>query len=202
MSTDIDMKSTRTYTMTTRAAAVQKTRDRILAAMFTLGTQRLFTDISLEDVAAEAGVSVQTVLRQFGSRSGLIEANIEYAIGQVTEERTAPVGDPEAAVRVICEHYESRGDIALLMLAQETSDPQVGVLTERGRVMHRRWVAEVFAPFAHGDDALVDLLVVATDVYTWKLMRRDRGLSRNETEHRINSLVGAILATTASREVH
>jgi AcrR family transcriptional regulator len=196
MSTVTDMKTKRPYRMTTRAAAVQETRERILAAMFKLGTQRLFPEISLDDVAAEAGVSVQTVLRQFGSRAGLIEANIEYALGQVAEERATPVGDVDAAVRVICEHYESRADIALLMLAQEKSDAQVGVLTVRGRLMHRQWVADVFAPFAGGDDAIVDLLVVATDVYTWKLLRRDLGLSGPQTRERIHTLVTAVLTAT------
>lgn len=180
--------------MGARALAVQDTRARILDAIFRLGTQRLFPEISLDDVANEAGVSVQTVLRQFGSRAGLIEANIEYAIGQIAEERETPVGDVDAAVRVICEHYESRGDIAILMLAQENSDPQVSELTERGRIMHRNWVSEVFAPFTT-HDAMVDLLVVATDAYTWKLLRRDRGLSRAQTERRMNTLVHAILGT-------
>jgi AcrR family transcriptional regulator len=188
------MKTKRGYTMGARAAAVEETRARILEAIFQLGTQRLFPEISLDDVAREAGVSVQTVLRQFGSRAGLIEANIEYAIGQIAEERSTPVGDIDAAVRVICEHYETRGDIAILMLAQENSDPQVSALTGRGRTMHRNWVSDVFAPFTD-HDAMVDLLVVATDAYTWKLLRRDRGLSRSQTEQRMNTLVRAILAT-------
>lgn len=180
--------------MGARAAAVEETRARILEAIFQLGTQRLFPEISLDDVAREAGVSVQTVLRQFGSRAGLIEANIEYAIGQIAEERATPVGDVDAAVKVICEHYERRGDIAILMLAQENSDPQVGALTDRGRIMHRNWVSEVFAPFTT-HDAMVDLLVVATDAYTWKLLRRDRGLTRSQTEQRMKTLVQAILRT-------
>jgi len=196
------MKTTRPYRMTTRAAAVQETRERILAAMFKLGSQRLFTEISLEDVATDAGVSVQTVLRQFGSRAGLIEANIEHAVSQVAEERATPVGDVDAAVRVICEHYEARGDIALLMLAQEKGDPQVGVLTARGRQMHRQWVTDVFAPFARGDEAIVDLLVVVTDVYTWKLLRRDRGLSASQTQQRIHALVTAVLTATTDRKDH
>jgi len=189
------MKTTRSYTMGARAEAVQETRERIRDAMFRLGTQRLFTDITLDDVAQEAGVSVQTILRQFGSRAALLEANIEYAVSQIAEERTVPVGDVEAAVRVICDHYETRGDIALLMLAQEHSDAQVERLAQRGREMHRDWVAEVFAPYLDDDDASVDLLVVATDVYTWRLLRRDRGLSRTQTERRIKQLVAAVLAS-------
>jgi AcrR family transcriptional regulator len=195
MSTVTDMNTKRSYTMGARAQAVEETRRRIQEALFDLCRSRMFPEISLEDVAREAGVSVQTVLRQFGSRAGLIEANIAYSIDRVTEERAAPVGDVDSALRVLLDHYELRGDTAMLMLAQESSDPQVGMITERGRRMHRTWVENVFAPFAAPNDGLNDLLVVATDVYTWKLLRRDRGLSRAQTEQRMKALVGAVLAT-------
>ena len=68
------MKTTRTYTMTTRAEAAERTRVGILDAMVGLATSRMLVDISLDDVASAAGVSVQTVLRRFGSRAGLVDA--------------------------------------------------------------------------------------------------------------------------------
>jgi hypothetical protein len=71
-------------------------------------------------------------------------------------------------------------------------------ITRQGKAMHRAWVVEVFAPFlAAADDpeALTDLLVVATDVYAWKLLRRDRGLSRERTESRMRRLVEGLLTT-------
>jgi hypothetical protein len=43
-------------------------------------------------------------------------------------------------------------------------------------------------------DEAIDLLVVATDVYTWKLLRHDRGLSRSATQERMRALVDAVLA--------
>ena len=36
-------------------------------------------------------------------------------------------------------------------------------------------------------------LIVATDVYTWKLLRRDQGLSRERTAAAIRHMVQAIL---------
>ena len=42
-------------------------------------------------------------------------------------------------------------------------------------------------------EARVDLLVVATDVYTWKQLRRDRGLDRGTTTQRIHELVAALI---------
>ena len=114
------MKSTRSYTMTSRARAVEETRRRILDASVDLHGERLVADISLDDIAERAGVSVQTVLRHFGSRAGLVEASVEHARAEVEAERRAPVGDVAAAVRVIVDHYELRGDGVLVMLAQES----------------------------------------------------------------------------------
>lgn len=187
------MKTTRSYTMGARAEGVADTRRRIMEALFDLGRERMFPDISLDDVAAEADVSVQTILRHFKSRAGLTEATMDHAIATVTEERHAPVGDVEAAVAAIVAHYEDRGQTALLMLAQESSDPQVAELTRRGRAMHRSWVKDVFGPFVGPRDPLIDLLVVATDVYTWKLLRLDRRSSRARTEHLIHRMVTSLL---------
>jgi AcrR family transcriptional regulator len=195
------MNTTRTYTMTARARAVEETRGRIVDACVALHGERPVSEIGLDDIAARAGVSVQTVLRHFGSRAGLDEASFERAQQAVADERRTPVGDVGAAVRVIVDHYERRGDMALLMLAQETHQDLMARITEQGKALHRAWVAEVFAPFlAAADDAeeLTDLLVVATDVYTWKLLRRDRGLGRDRTESRMRRLVDALLGHHAT----
>jgi AcrR family transcriptional regulator len=194
------MKSTRTYTMTARAQAVEDTRARIREALFELGTRRVFSEISLEDVAQEAGVSVQTVLRHFGSRAGLIESNIDYAIARVAHERVAPEGDIDAALTVLMDHYELRGDTVLLMLAQEATDEQVHRLTENGRRMHRDWVRSTFGSVVADREDLLDLLVVATDVYTWKLLRRDRRYSRATTEQRMKALVRAVTGDGERRD--
>jgi AcrR family transcriptional regulator len=173
---------------------------RILDAAVALAETKLLAEISLDDIAGAAEVSVQTVLRRFGSRAGLLEAAREHAVAQVAEERRTPVGDVDAAVRVVVDHYERRGDGVVLMLAQEHADATIRTITEGGRAMHRAWVGDAFAPYLPDDtdgaqdrEALVDLLAVATDVYTWKQLRRDRGLGRARTETRINQLVRALL---------
>ena len=188
------MKKTRTYTMGARAASVEATRAGIQDALMELSRDRMFLDISLDDIATTAGVSVQTVLRHFGSRAELMETFIDHAIQRVSQERATPVGDLPAAMDVLLGHYEDRGNTALLMLAQETSRPEMGRLTEMGRRMHRDWVTEVFAPYVDGEESMIDLLVVATDVYTWKLLRHDRGLTRSQTQERMTALVEAVLA--------
>ncbi len=194
------MKTTRTYTASNRARSVEETRRRILAASIDLHGERLAADIALDDIAERAGVSVQTLLRHFGSRMGLVEASFDQAREAVLQERRTPVGDVAAALRVIVDHYELRGDGVLVMLAQEQFHELMRRLTDEGRRLHRSWVEEVFAPhLARSEDPerLGDLLVVATDVYAWKLLRRDRGLSRVRTEEHLLHLVRALLDSPA-----
>ena len=189
------MKTKRSYTMTARARSAEETRRRILESAAQLATERRIGEISLDLVANAAAVSVQTVLRQFGSRAGLLEATAAHVEDAIVDERTAPIGDVAAAVHVLVDHYEARGDMALLLLAQELDDRQVRAITDRGKRLHRAWVEEVFAPYVGDDERLVDLLVVVTDVYAWKLLRRDRGLSRARTEEGMTTLVRAVLET-------
>jgi AcrR family transcriptional regulator len=188
------MKATRKYTMGARGEAVEETRRRIIEALVTLAGERPFAEITLDAVAERASVSVKTVLRRFGSRDTLFAEAMEVVTSEVEDERRTPRGDAAAAVRVVVDHYERRGRAALLMLAQEDHDDVARKATDRGKAMHRAWVRDAFSP-ATGEERLLDLLVVATDVYTWKLLRLDRGLSDAVTEQRMHDLVRALLHT-------
>src|SRR5262245_13337006 len=106
--TGVVMKSSRSYVMTARAEATAATAPRILAAAVGRAEERTPLDLPLADVATRAGVSVQTVLRHFGSRDALMDAALSFAVTQVESERAAPAGDVATAVRVIVDHYELR----------------------------------------------------------------------------------------------
>jgi AcrR family transcriptional regulator len=180
--------------MTARADGVEATRIVILDACLMLSTQRPIALLTLDAVAAQARVSVQTILRHFTSKAGLIEATVAYGTERMTTARTADPGDIDSAVRRLLDQYDAgEGKLALLLLAQEETDPDaVATIVATGKAVHRRWVEDLFAPYTN-DPAVIDLLVVATDVYTWKLLRRDRGLSRTDTESRVHALINAIL---------
>ena len=193
------MKTKRPYVMRARADAVADTRRRILQAAFELSGEKLSLEIVLAEVAERAGVSVQTILRHFGSREALFDALATFAHAQIVAERAAPAGDVPAAVRAIFSHYEARGDAVLRFLAQELWDERVKEVTDRGRRTHRAWVQAVFAPqlAAHpaaDREALTDLLVVATDVYSWKLLRRDKNLDQHTAQRRVRRMIAALLA--------
>ncbi len=192
------MKATRSYAMTTRAAAVDETKRRILNSTLALSSEKLTLQIMLADVAERADVTTKTILRHFGSREGLLDAATVRARAEIARERIAPVGDVAAAVAIVVDHYEERGDWVIRLLGQEHSDARVQDVMEIGRRVHRDWVRDTFRPQLDGltgadRQAAADLLAVATDVYTWKLLRRDRGLSRADTENRMRVLTHAIV---------
>lgn len=200
--TAVYMKTSRPYVMRARADSTEQTRARIVRAAVEVGTETMSLDFGLAEVAARAGTSVQTVLRHFGSRDGLLQAARQLARAEVIAERQVPPGDAAAAVRAIVGHYERAGDWVLAMLAREGRDPAVRKVTSQGRQVHRDWVRAAFAPQLAGrpaDDAAVraDLLLVATDVYTWKLLRRDANLSLPEVERRMLTMISAITGEEA-----
>lgn len=192
----VDMK-TRGYTMGVRQEAKDATRDAILtAAIDTFMAERSFA-ITLPAVAERAAVTVKTVLRHFGSRDALIDAAWSRAYDEVMAERTPPTPDAEAALGVLIAHYERRGDMVLAVLSEKNDDPRAERMNNTGRLAHRAWVEEVFDSRLPEEPAarsrLVDVLVVATDVYSWKLLRLDRGLSVDDVLDRMLLMTGALL---------
>jgi AcrR family transcriptional regulator len=198
-----NMNSTATpsrgYRMQARAAAAAATAERILDATAEVFWERQVEQISLDEVARRAGVTVQTVIRRFGGREGLFVAAVDRETERVRRERQqAPVGDVAAAIRVLIDSYETTGDRMLGVLAEEQRAPHLGVILDRARALHRQWCERVFA------DALTGLtgvqrkrrlaqLVAACDLYTWKLLRRDAALSRAQVELAMVELLTPLL---------
>jgi AcrR family transcriptional regulator len=185
--------------MTTRKVAAAATAERILDATLELFWRDPGKETSLEEVAERAGVSVQTVIRRFGGKDGLIAAAGERESERVRAQRDQALpGEPAGAVRVLTEHYERYGDRVLRMLAEEQRNPQLRKLADRGRSLHREWCARVFAPALTGRSPTdrkrrLAMLVAVADVYTWKLLRRDGGLGRRQTERALLELLEPIL---------
>jgi AcrR family transcriptional regulator len=183
--------------MAARGEAVEQTRARILDAVGAIAFEELDLDPTLETVAGRAGVSVQTVLRHYGTRAALFEAAVRGVTAEVVTERTPPSDDPDAALDALVRHYERRGPLVLVMLARERTDPLIAALTESGKRLHRAWVSEVFAARLPAEpaarEALLDQLVVATDVYAWKLLRGDRHLPATVVRERMRAMTDALL---------
>jgi AcrR family transcriptional regulator len=189
----------RPYRMVARARSTAATRERILDAAVATFWESPTPGLPLDDVARAAGVSLQTVIRHFGGKEGLLAAAVERELGRIREAREpAATGDLAAIVRVLVDHYEELGDRVVRMLAEEQRVPGLAEVAEAGRELHRQWCRRVFGPSlpgggrAAGERRLAQLVAIC-DVYTWKLLRRDSGLSRRQTELALTELLEPLL---------
>lgn len=185
----------RPYRMAARAAAARATGDRILDIALELFTAKPYDDVALEEIAARAMVTKRTVLRRFGSKESLfLAANERVGLEEMRRRNEAPIGDVGAAVSVVIESYERFGANRLRVLAQEDRIPVVAHDVAIGRRLHRSWVRRTFAPLiapltGAARKRRIAVLVALTDVYMWKLLRRDLGLTRADTERVLVDLI-------------
>jgi AcrR family transcriptional regulator len=181
--------------MRARAEAAAATRERILRATMELFKTQFRSEIRLQDIAAAAGVTVQTVLNVFGTRDALITAATDQLKVEASAQRTrAEPGDVAGIITDLFDNYEQFGDIVIRMLAED-ADPE---WTKGGRLWHRQLTRRQFAPqLARVTGVkrrrLLDALVCACDIYLWKLLRRDLGRSRAEAEKIIRKMVQALV---------
>lgn len=189
--------SKRTYRGTVQAEVAELTRKRIIEAMLDLSEKSWMDQITLQDIAERAGVTVQTILRHYASKEGLVLA-VSYSVGSVvvSERDAVEVGNVEGATEYLVGHYESMGDRVLHLLAQEKRYPPLGELMESGRKIHREWVGRVFAPYMatkRERERLIPQLTAVCDVYIWKLLRRDMGKTAEEYRTALQDLIWAII---------
>ncbi|HEX3002917.1 MAG TPA: helix-turn-helix domain-containing protein [Angustibacter sp.] len=181
--------------MVARAAAAEATAERIIDAAVTLFWEQPSDQIRLTEVARRAEVTVQTVLRRFGSKEDLFAAAAAREVARVRSDRAGVrPGDVAGAVTNLVDHYERDGDGVLRLLAEEHASAAMRDAVASGRTVHRRWCRTVFAPYLDGLDRTTAArrtaqLVAICDVYTWKLLRRDSGLSRAQTLRAIEEML-------------
>ena len=180
----------RPYRMRARAEAAAETGRRILEAVIELHRERFWDQVSLRRY--ELGVTVQTVIRRFGTKERLIEAAAEEGTRQVVRQRDqAPVGDIEGAVENLVDHYEWAA-----VAGHRGSGLRRSARRRRGSRFHYEWVERTFALCSPS------AAVRRADVFwpnwspsatcTWKLLRRDLGLSREQTELAITETILAL----------
>ncbi len=184
--------------MSTRAAATEATRERIVEAAVEAFSNHWYDEVTVRGIAGDAGVALQTVRNHFATKDDLLVAAIERIGASIVEVRFAVApGDVEGAITTLVDDYERNGDANLRLLAIEPRVPVVQPLMDRGRAGHQAWVQTVFAPALTGlrgktRSRRIAELVIATDVYAWKLMRRDRDFDREQTIAAMREMVLAL----------
>lgn len=190
----------RAYEQRARAAAAEATSRRILDAFFKRAESELFELITLDALADDAGVTVQTIIRKFGGKVGVLEAAAKRMEKEVLARRTAETGNLDQAVDGLTDDYEASGRFVLHLLNQEDRNPALKQTTDFGRRCHREWLVTIFAgklkaltPAKRA--ATLDALVVATDIYVWKVVRIDMGRSVSAFKALVKRLLTGVLAS-------
>jgi AcrR family transcriptional regulator len=183
--------------MTSRADAAAATGERVLAAAWEHFGSRPYEEVRLQDIAGDAGVTVQTLYLRIGNKDALLtEAYKWWGKRESAARDAAQVGDIPGAVEILFAHYEAHGLAILRMLSQEDRLPAVRHLMDAGRDYHRRWAEGTFEPLLHGlrgrrrDRRLIGI-IAATDVLVWKLLRVDMGVERTEAEQIVADMIQA-----------
>jgi AcrR family transcriptional regulator len=196
------MVETRTYTKVARAAAQDRTRRALLAAADRAFFSGPWDQASLDAIAADAGVSKQTLLRHFGSKEGLLEQTFLHGFEQVRAQRlAAPQDDLRGAIDNLLAHYERHGKRAM-RIGAPAGDHQIEPFARRAREMHYAWVEHAFGAWldrVSGRERarLRAALIVACDVQAWWILAHDLGLERRDVRATLILTVGRLLEEDA-----
>ncbi len=189
----------RTYRGTVQAEIAALTEQRIIEAGLALFDEQWSDQITLEQLAQRAGVTVQTILRRFGSKERLANVVSQEAFRRAIQQRIDPlVGDLTTIVRGLIAYYEAGGERMLRGLAQEARQPHLHAIIDVARASHREWLERAFKTHLERRDEatrarLLAQLYTLTGVYTWYQLRHESGLNQEETAHALYEMIDKLL---------
>jgi AcrR family transcriptional regulator len=195
-------KPERTYRSELRAEQAEETRERILEA-----TVRVMADgvasVSIPAVAREAGVSVPTVYRHFGTKGDLLAQLYPHftrkagLVELVTPHSAEEFGE---MVRFLWARLETMGDLARLAVASPAGEEVRHLQMPDRLAKSRQFVAEV-APGASEVDRermarVLVILLTSSALRTW---RDHFGLSVDEAADDLDWVLQALIASATER---
>jgi AcrR family transcriptional regulator len=184
-------------------ADARRNRERILCAAARLVDERGIDCISMDDVAAEAGVGKGTVYRRFGDRSSLLRALIEEPERQFQDNliRGEPPLGPGAPP---LERLHAFGAGLLQLLDTHARFIREGEGLRSGRYAHpvyafyRTHVALLLEELLGEDpraDYLIDSLLAPLGAEPFLYQREVRGMTLDEMSDGWCALADAVVAT-------
>ena len=128
-----------------RQRMAQQTRQEILGAARRLFAAHGYAATSINDIAAEAGVAIQTIYARLGSKRGMLLALIDLIDEEAEVDRLAPgvtgAATPVAAIRAgvrLTRSFQERcGDIIEALFTAAGSEPELADAVAEGQRRHR-----------------------------------------------------------------
>jgi AcrR family transcriptional regulator len=200
--THIADNAARTYRSQLRADQAEETRGRILDATVRVIAGGI-ASVSIPAVAREAGVSIPTVYRHFGTKRDLLAAVYPHVVRRAgLDELVMPRSMDELrdGMRAYIERTDSLGDLARVASASPASD-EVRRLNMPDRLAVFRRVADSIVPTPSKADRhrIARLLVILTASSSLRLWRDQLGSSVEEAADDVDWVIRAVIASATSR---
>ena len=201
----------RGYDMTRRRAQAQATRQDVLDSAGRLFTANGYAATTVDQIAADAGVSRETVFKAVGTKRQLLQLWVEREaagadepvpirqqawmrqLSQTTQKRR----QVEIAVVAACRIQERAGHALDVLRAAAHADPEIAALWDTARRQRRedvRAVTSLLSRTAAGTTApsreAVDVMYALTSPELYDLFVRESGWRRDKYEQ---WLVDAVL---------
>jgi AcrR family transcriptional regulator len=193
----------REYDSTRRQAQAQETRRHILEAARKLFMERGYTGATAEAIAAEAGVSAQTIYAIFKNKKRILVSLMNVSPTTGVEDHTSMV--ERTSVRAVSEEHDQRRQLQMFAAVVSNNLDQVAVVSEimadaariepdldrilqklnKQRLEHMTFAVQQIAangPFRENADAdyARDTIWTLTSPEVFLLLTRDRGWSKEK----------------------
>ena len=204
----------RRYNSTRRARQAAQTRDDVLVAATARFTASGWAGTTINSIAAEAGVAVETVYSGFGSKKGLLRAAMEVAI--VGDAAAVPLIEREefhrlgrgslaervqAGITVQTDIHERSSGVWRTIVEAAAGDPEIDgwrIEVERGRrVDLERAVALILG--RQLDALTLDLLWAVFGPEVYVKLTADAGITRAEYEEYLREAFDRLTAPATRR---
>lgn len=121
------VKGRRKYESVRRKEQAAQTRRDIMAAAGALFRERGYGHVSMNDIAADGGVVVETIYRTFGSKAGLFRAVVEAALAGGAARAEVPV-EERPAIKALIDERDPHRQVELYAATQPGIHRRAGPL--------------------------------------------------------------------------
>lgn len=186
-----------------RAEKARETRVRILEATLRV-MARGIASVSMPAVAREAGVSIPTVYRHFGTKRGLLAAVFPHVVRRAGLDELVPprsIDELGHGVRVLFERIDSAGDLARAAAASPAAEEVRRADMPARLEMSRRLADSIVPKLTPGDrDRIARLLTILISASALRVWRDHLGSSVEEAADDIEWVIRAAVAAGARSE--
>jgi AcrR family transcriptional regulator len=186
-----------------RAEQAQATRTRILEATVSV-MARGVASVSIPAVAREAGVSVPTVYRHFGTKRDLLAAVFPHVLRRAGLDELVPprsIDELGHGVRALFERIDSAGDLARAAAASPAAEEVRRVDMPARLEMSRRLADSIVPKLTPADrDRIARLLTILISASALRVWRDHLGSTVEEAASDIDWVISAAIAASTRSE--